>query len=293
MIEGYLIKFRNYLWVVKGCEHFDDYVIAYPRYDIINHSKIKSLSRALDIARRFGVLRYNECLKLEVPLLRRDEVEEVFDPFNREFWPKLPQEVDLILGGLKPGELSEVGLTGSYLVSVLLDGIKPRDVDLIVRGRVVGSKVYRRLKELREGGVSRPLEVVDEFEGCDPKTRATLLRNRVLEGVIGTTVYSIRIVSCRESVRPTCVEGYEFFSGELVIVEDISSYIMPYTYVAECDFGRVLVRSLRMRYSEIPVGTKLLVLNCRLEKYSDGSECISLDSCYTSISSTTLDRSLS
>jgi len=283
MIEGYLIKYRNYLWVVKGCEHFNDYVIAYPRYDIVNQLKIKSMDRALSIARKLEVMRYSDCLKLEVPLLRRDEVEEVLNPFNRGLWPDLPQEVNLILEGLNPNELGEVGLTGSYLISTLLKGIKPRDVDLIIKDVGVGFKVYEKLKEFRWKGITKPLEGIDEFEGCDLKTRVMLLRSRVLEGVIGNTVYSVRVLSCKEDVRPTCVEDYELFSGELTIVESVSSYVMPYTYIAESSLGRVLVRSLRMRYSEIPIGVRLLVSDCRLEKYFNNLTCINLDTCYASI----------
>jgi|GEM_PF-876338 len=286
MIEGYLVKYKNYFWVVKGCEHFDNYIIAYPRYDIINQVKIKSTSRALDIARKLGVLRYNECLKLEVPLLRRDEIEDVLNPFNRDLWPELPREVDLILGDLDSNELRDVGLTGSYLVSTILENIKPRDVDLVIRDVNVGFKVYKKLRELRERGSNKPLEEPEEFEGCDPETRTMLLKSRVLEGVIGDIIYSIRILSCRESFKPICVESYGFYSGELIIVEDISPLIMPYTYIAESKLGKILVKSLRMRYSEIPVGTRLIVSNCRIEKCIDGSTGISLDECTVKLLST-------
>jgi len=279
MIEGYLVKYKGYFWVIKGCEHFDDYVIAYPRYEITTRVRIKNTSVALEIAKKLGVVKYNDCLKLEVPLLKRDEIEDVLNPFNKELWPQLPREIDLVLGDLSSNELKDVGLTGSYLVSTILKDIKPRDVDLIIRDINVGFKVYKKLRELREKGISTPLEEPNEFEGCDPETRITLLKNRVLEGVIGNTVYSIRILSCRESTKPICVESYEFFSGELTIIRDLSPLIMPYVYVAESNLGGILVKSLRMRFSEIPVGIKLLVSNCRLERCSNGSIYISLDKC--------------
>ncbi len=286
MIEGYLVKYRGYFWVVKGCEHFDDYVIAYPRYEISSQVRIKSTSVALHIAKRLGVVKYDECLKLEIPLLKRDEIEDVLDPFKREMWPQLPREVNVVLGDLNSNELRDIGLTGSYLVSTVLKSIKPRDVDLIIRDVNVGFKVYRKLRELREKGDSKPLEKPEEFEGCDPETRAILSKSRVLEGVIGDMVYSIRVLSCRESLKPICVESYELFSGELIIAEDVSSLVMPYMYIAESKLGRILVRSLRMRYSEIPVGTRLLISNCRVEKCSDSSTRISLDECTVKLLST-------
>ena len=279
MIEGYIVKYSGYLWIVKGCEHFDDYLIAYPRYDITNQLKIKSTSEALSIARNLGVIKYNECLKLEVPMLRKSEIEYVLDPFNKELWPRLPREVELIIEDLSSSELREVGLTGSYLVSVFLKNIKPRDVDLVIKDVNVGLKVYNKLREMRERGITKPLEKPGEFEGTDLETRIALLKSRVLEGVIGDVIYSIRILSCRESVKPICVESFEYFSGELVIVEGVSSFVMPYTYIAESKIGKVLVRSLRMRFSEIPVGSRLIVSNCRLERHADHKIRISLDEC--------------
>jgi len=279
MIEGYIVKYSDYFWVVKGCEHFDDYVIVYPRYDITRQLKIKSTSEALSIAKSLGVVKYNECLKLEVPMLKMSEIEYVLDPFNKELWPRLPREVELIIEDLSSSELCEVGLTGSYLVSALLKNIKPRDVDLVIRDIDVGFKIYSKLRELRERGITRPLGEPGEFEGTDLETRIALLKSRVLEGVIGDVVYSIRILSCRESIKPICVESFDYFSGELIIVEDVSSFVMPYTYIAESKLGRVLVRSLRMRYSEIPVGSRLVVSNCRLERRADREACISLDEC--------------
>ncbi|MEM0002141.1 MAG: hypothetical protein QXM43_05780 [Desulfurococcaceae archaeon] len=278
MIEGFLIKYGNYLWIVKGCEHFDEYLIAYPRYDVVNQVKIKNMNKAIDIASKLGVLRYNECLKLEVPLINKGNIEYALDPFSKEHWPQLPEEITAILENLEPSELREVGLTGSYLASSILRNIKPRDVDLVIRDINVGLKIYNVLRDLRRKGVSRPLDATEDFEGTEPGTRIKLLQNRVLEGVLNNVVYSIRILSCKENRKPTCIDHAEFFSGELVIVEDVSSMVMPYIYIAEnSEIGEIMVKSLRMRYSEIPVGAKLLVSNCRLEQYSSGEKAISLD----------------
>jgi hypothetical protein len=278
MIEGYMFKYKGYLWVVKGCEHYDEQVIAFPRYDLINQTKIKDTCKALSIAVELGVVKYDECLKMNIPAVRRDEIEYVLNPFDRGKWPPLPREILGILEALSPSELEDVGLTGSYLASTVLSSIEPRDVDLIIRGKNTGFKVYRILKDLRDRGVAKPLQGIGEYEGTNLETRIKLLQNRVLEGVINDTVYSIRVVSCIESVKPTCLEKVELFNGELVIAEEVSPLVMPYTYIAvSSDLGRILIRSLRMRFSEIPVGTKLFVSNCRLEHDVNGSTYISLD----------------
>lgn len=278
MIEGFLIKYENYLWIVKGCEHFDEYFIAYPRYDVVNQVKIKNMKKALDIASKLGVLKYNECLKLEVPLINKRDIEYVLDPFNKKYWPPLPEEITAVLENLEPSEICEVGLTGSYLASSILRNIKPRDIDLVIRDISVGLKVYNVLRDLRQKGISKPLDITEDFEGTDPDTRIKLLQNRVLEGVLNNVVYSIRILSCKENKKPTCIDHARLFSGELVIVKDVSSMVMPYIYIAEnSEIGKIMVKSLRMRYSEIPVGTELLVSNCRLEQYSSGEKVISLD----------------
>lgn len=278
MIEGFLVKYGSYLWVVKGCEHFDEYVVAYPRYDVVNQVKIKSTGRAIDIARKLGALRYNDCLKLHVPLVKKDDVEYVLDPFNKEHWPMLPEEVNSILGNFSQRELCEIGLTGSYLASTILENIIPRDIDLVIKDVDVGLKTYSLLKDLRERGVAEPLHMIDDFEGTDPETRIKLLQNRILEGVLNKVVYSIRIISCKESRRPICVDHVELVSGEFVVAKEVSPLVMPYIYIAEDgELGQIQVKSLRMRYSEIPVGTRLFVTNCRLEHYSNGEISISLD----------------
>jgi len=278
MIEGYLVKYKGYLWMIKGCEHFNEYIIAYPRYNISKGIKIKSLDEALRIATKLGVVKYNNCLKLKIPLLPRAKIEYVLDPFNRDHWPHLPEKVMALLNKLGLINSNDVGLTGSYLASAIIRNLKPRDLDLIIRDKNIGIRLYKLLRYLRSEGISRSLDNIEDFEGSNQRTRLELLRYRVLEGILDNTIYSIRIVSCRESKEPQCIEKVNLLNDEIVIIEQISPYIMPYTYLSESSaLGKVVVRSLRMRYSEIPTGTKLLINNCRVEQYEDGTLNICLD----------------
>ena len=278
MIEGYLVKYGDYLWMVKGCEHFDEYIIAYPRYDVSKGIKIKSLDEALSIATKLGVAKYNECLKMKIPLLSRAKIEYVLDPFNKEHWPRLPKKIMKLLNQLDLINSNDVGLTGSYLASTIIKNLKPRDLDLIIKDKSTGIRLYELLKYLRSKGISKPMNIIEDFEGGDQRTRLKLLRYRVLEGILDDIIYSIRIVSCKESRKPHCIEKVNLLNDEIIIIEQISPFIMPYTYLGKSKvLGEVVIRSLRMRYSEIPIGTKLLVNSCRVEYYENGTLNVCLD----------------
>ncbi|RLG80521.1 MAG: hypothetical protein DRO13_03545 [Thermoprotei archaeon] len=278
LIEGYVVLYKWYLWMVKGCEHPEDGVIAYPRYSVRTGSRIKDLRRAMEYAEKLGVIRYYECLKESLPILPLNSIELVLDPFNRTQWPRLPNSTVKFLENLGIAEHEDVGLTGSYLASTVITGIKPRDIDIIIRNRDLGETLYEKLKLLRASGVAKPVGVVDEFYGTDPGSRLKLLRHRVLEGVFNGIIYSIRILSCKERAKPRCIKKAKLVTDQLTIVEHISPYVMPYTYIAEGEeLGTVNVRSLRMRYSEIPLHTRLSIANCRLEYYMDGGYSLSLD----------------
>jgi hypothetical protein len=285
VVEGYIIAYGPYLWVVKGCEHPKDFFIAYPRYSRRDGLKVKDSSLGVSIARKLGLVKYFDCLMMEVPLVPRDEVEFVLNPFDRDQWPQLPGSIASFLNALNVMDSRHVGLAGSYLVSRVLP-VKPRDLDLLVKGRDLGLRIYNRLVDMRNRGLTKPYVENEDFGGTDPKTRNALLRYRVLEGIFNDLVYSIRVISCLENEVPKCVSRVEYYTGEVVIIKALSPFAMPYLYEAILgDYGRVFVRSQRMRFSEIPEQSRLLVRNCRIEYYEDGEVYLSLDNpeCLVSI----------
>jgi hypothetical protein len=285
VIEGYIIAYGPYLWVVKGCEHPKGFFIAYPRYSRSDGLKVKDPSLGVSIARRLGLARYFDCLMIEVPLVPRDKVEFVLDPFDRDQWPQLPGNVVSFFNALNVMGSRYVGLAGSYLVSRILL-VKPRDLDLLIKGEDCGLRIYNRLVDMRVKGLTKPYIEGEDFNGTDPRTRNALLRYRVLEGVFNDLVYSIRVTSCLGNEEPKCISKVEYYTGEVLITKALSPFTMPYTYSAMLkDYGELFMKSQRMRFSEIPEGVRLFVRNCRIEYYEDGKVYLSLDNpeCIVSI----------
>jgi len=276
IVEGYIVAYGPYLWVVKGCEHPKGFFIAYPRYSRRDSLKVKDPLLGLSMAKKLGLTRYIDCLKMEVPLIPRNKIEFVLDPFNRDQWPSLPDNVLLFLNSLDIMN-SKIGVAGSYLVSRFLS-VKPRDLDLIIKGEDCGLKVHNKLIDVRNRGLTRPYMESEDFGGTDPQTRNALLRHRILEGVFNNLVYSIRVISCLKNEELKCISKIEHYTGEVLIIKALSSFVMPYLYNAVLkDYGEIFVRSQRMRFSEIPEGTRFFVRNCRIEYYEDGEIYLSLD----------------
>ncbi|GAB6944321.1 hypothetical protein [Vulcanisaeta sp. JCM 14467] len=276
VIEGYVLLHRDTLWMVKGCEHPINGFIAYPRY-FKDGSKVKDPIHGLDIARRLGLVKYIDGLKMEVPVIPRYAIDSILDPFNRSLWPSLPNIINEFLNEIGALNSEDVGLTGSYLVSSLVS-IKPRDLDLIIRDVREGLRIYDVLKDLREDGITEHHIESKDFSGTDPITRNELLRRRVLEGVYrDKLVYSIRVVSCKQNTEIRPISYISYYTGKVRITQALSPIIMPYIYEALGSGGAVLIKSQRMRFSEIPVNTELFLSSCRVERYVSGETYLSLD----------------
>ena len=276
VIEGFVLLHGDILWMVKGCEHPDDGFIAYPRY-FKDGSKVKDPVHGLSIARRLGLIKYIDDLKMEVPVIPRYAIDGILNPFNRSLWPPLLGIINEFLSEIGALDSGNVGLTGSYLVSGVVP-VKPRDLDLVIKDVQEGLRVYNVLKDLREDGVTKSYVESEDFGGTDPITRNELLRHRILEGIYrGKLVYSIRVLSCKQNTELRPISYISYYTGRVRITQAISPIAMPYTYEALGDGGAVLIRSQRMRFSEIPVGAELFLYNCRVERYLSGETYLSLD----------------
>jgi len=274
--EGFIVLFKGYLWMVKGCRHPEGSIVAYPRYKLGSGVKLKSLSESIRVAERLGYLKLDSCLKTWLPMISEDEIDQMLDPYSSEASGKLFGSFRELFNLLRDAAPGHIGVTGSFLASNLIPQLRPRDLDVVVDGVEAGYSVYRVLKELRMVGLTSPapLDMVGEHEGSDARTREVLLSVRVLEGVYrGEAPYSVRILGC-DVVEDVCVERVEDFSGKLRVVEGVRPISMPYIYrTAE----GILMVSYRMRFSEIPEGAVLHVDRCRLEEWSSGFRVVSLD----------------
>ncbi|MEL9970380.1 MAG: hypothetical protein QXR57_06820 [Metallosphaera sp.] len=246
IFEGYMIVHKGIVWSVKGCFHPPGHVIALPRY--VMGKKVKRMSDELRIVReRFpSYLRYLEEIGFEVPLVPLSE-SEILDPFSLKkdsLDAKLSEFISLF---------DNVGVTGSYLYSRT-----GNDFDLLS----TDPRNYFILKELRKKGITDPLTSVEksELETLDSRDFSLLKSRRVLEGMYKGVPYTFKIVECINFGR---VKKIERFEGTIKITEAKKPFSLPVMYLTSLG---ITLTSFRIRFTEIPVGTTLMVKGSLLHR---------------------------
>ncbi len=282
-VDGVIVRVRDYLWVVKGCFHGKNRVIALPRYGL-DGVKVKEFARSLEIARKYEFMVYDEYLDLMVPAIPVEEIEYCLNPFNvdttgldgigEKAW-----RLKLIIAERAGIGLESIGITGSLLAKKIIPRLESADIDIVVRGVEESKRVYSALRELRGEGVLSSINspVHRELEVQDPKTRYTLMKNRLLEGLYENTPYSIRLIPCRRPHFPkNKIRRLGWWEGIIEIIEPIQPYIMPYQYRVRAiktnsSYKPTSLISYRMRFSELPIGLRLYVKGV-LEHHGGGGE---------------------
>jgi len=238
MIEGYMLKYLDTIWAVKGCYHPEGYAVAVPR--LYKGKKIKKMEDALQLTRQEfpSLFRYLEEIGFDVPLVPLKD-SEILDPFNKVVEDEVVVEFMKYFKG-------KIGITGSMLYSNSYN-----DMDFLS----INENDYQTLLELREKGITSPLEVVNEseVEGLNEEDFLYLKENRVLEGIFKGVPYTFKIVSCEDF---GVVEGKEKFEDIVEITRAEKPYSLPVKYYT--DKG-VYLTSFRTRYTELKEGTKLYV----------------------------------
>ena len=275
IVDGYIVSVRgdDYLWMIKDCYHPPKYYIAVPRYGP-RGEKLKILRDSWEIAEARGYIIYDYCLGKLVPAIPRILVDQVLSPY--EWKPAVGDQIDNvamkfreIISHYANVSLEEIGITGSLLARKLVPGLMPEDIDIVVSGISEAVKVYKALQKMRAEGVTRPIPYTirpPDAEVLDRKSRIRLMRKRLLEGIFEGYHYSIRLIPCKTTTN--CIHKIRLLSrwnGVIEIVEQLSPYISPYTYsirvvaTSERNPRPQLLVSTRIRFSEIPVGTRLYV----------------------------------
>ena len=257
--------------MVKGCYHREDYVIALPRYRL-NGAKIKELTKSFEIARRRGFLVFDEYLDSPVPAIPVKEIEYCLNPFNTSTLGlgdigEAAWELKLLLSRKASVSLDSLGVTGSLLAKTVIPRLEAVDIDIVVRGIEESKRVYEVLRKLRDERLLSPVNspVYRELEVQDLKTRHTLMKKRILEGLYKNIPYSIRLIPCRRQQAITSrIKRLEWWEGVIEIVEQIQPYIMPYQYrihvvKTNSPYKPTSLISYRMRFSELPLGLRLYV----------------------------------
>lgn len=267
-LEGEPLLYNGWIWIVKGIEHPDGYVVAYPRY-CIECIPPRKLYRA-EYLRKINYYKWN-CVDLDVPVIPRDKVYLIYP----RPW-RVTQEFISLLCELSGIECSDIILTGSLVI-----GLDPltSDTDLVVYGRENVDRVYEALVYLRESGATSPLGMHGSL--IEYKKHGDLLfedymllrRYSVLQGFYKNKYrYTIRLVPYDHGFSG-CTDPVIWSSMvrlKIVILEEISPYTTPAIYrvglldrVLRTDTAIML--SYRIRYTELRKGTILQGL-FRIEK---------------------------
>ncbi|BFH72712.1 hypothetical protein SJAV_06560 [Sulfurisphaera javensis] len=245
MIEGYMLKYKDIIWAVKGCFHPDNYAVAVPRY--YNGIKIKKMNDAIKLVKdKFPFLmKYVPEIGFEVPLVPLDEA-QVLDPFNAKI---CDEKVKRFLSFFQ----GKVGITGSLLYSLSYN-----DMDFLS----LNDSHYFTLRKMREKGITKPLDFVnsDEVEIIDKENFKALKRERALEGIFEGTPYTFKIVKCVDF--GIVIDKVEF-KGIVRIVKAEKPFSLPVMYLTDKGY---YITSFRTRFTEIKEGIVIYINGVLLKR---------------------------
>jgi len=258
-LEGEPLLYNGWVWIVKGVEHPDGYVVAYPRYcmECIPSRRLYA-GEGLRRIRLF----WWDCIGLRVPVIPCRHVYPVHVRLEG-----VAGEFIGLLSDLAGIDRSDIVLTGSLLIGGRLPA---SDVDIVVYGWRNCDRVYRVLGYLRESGVTAPLGLhgllVEYRKHRDLLFRDYMLLrgDSVLQGIyLGKYRYTVRLVpydkgffGCRDPVVWSSMARHR-----VLIVKAISPYTTPAVYevrVLDQGYsGSCTMLSYRIRYTELREGMVL------------------------------------
>lgn len=255
MLEGECFQFDSTIWFVKGFQHPNGYVVAYPRYSILTKTKTIDFRRV-----------YWDCIKQYVPVIPLSCVNPyMYSLGNIE--RELALKLFMSCSGLSE---ENVIVTGSSVV-----GFETGDLDIVVYGIDESGveEIHRSLiscfKPISEGILVR-----DYFEkhvrDTDLATYLFIKRNTRFHYMYGKLHVNVKYVFFNKGsigcIDP--VESYSAFRGYVEVVDSIRKYSLPAIYVAKHNGREIYLWSLREIYAEIPEGP--YYIEGRLEKRSSG-----------------------
>ncbi len=234
LIEGFMaILYDGSIWMAKGidtCSPGFSRMILY-RIGRDKH-RVRGLGESMRLAREIypWLFRHDPCIDMEVPLIHHNLIREVIDPrlAARKASGKAAELLDL---------LHEVtpGLTGSLAL-----GLRGGDIDLVIYGFSESGKAYSILAELREKGVTRPLEgeaLLSEYRKNVADTPFTLpeyrriVSSKLLLGIYKGVPYSIRLIPVKKAlIHRTRTRRLGWCTLKAVITDAGRSYMTPASY---------------------------------------------------------------
>ncbi|RLG82956.1 MAG: hypothetical protein DRO40_06225 [Thermoprotei archaeon] len=268
-LEGEPLLYNGWIWIVKGVQHPDGYVVAYPRY-CVECIPPRKLFR-MESLRKIKYYRW-DCIGLELPVVPKKDVK----PFFIKSRSRVMEFMDLIID-LSGIDRDDVLLTGSLLI-----GYDPiySDIDLVFYGESIVNRVYDVLRYLRESGVTSSLGPsgllieYDKHRDLSFDQYIMLRRNSLLQGYYMKKYrYTIRLVPYDHGYNE-CIDRVvwsDYRDLTIKVIEPIKPYTTPALYRVKIidsslDKDLAYMVSFRIRYTELDTGV-LLHGVFRIEKH--------------------------
>lgn len=262
LLEGELLLRSGVVYVVKGYQHPDDVVIAYPRYNLLEKRKLGKHEEYIYVNNY-----YWDCLKSHVPVIPLRDIYPLHSVIE------VNHEISVFKSTLESILERELYLTGS---SILVE--KPVDVDLVLYGADVD--IVEKIRGLFNRGLfKRPLHViVGEYihrhrDRLELVEYYELKKDTILHGYFMNIHFNIKLYEYRKGyVKCTDpVLDYSSYSGIIKVLEPVNPRILPARYLALIK-GRdivIVLETHRELYAELKPGL-YLVEKGRLENRSSG-----------------------
>lgn len=252
-LEGEALLHGGIAYLVKGYQHPEGYVIAYPRYDVINHRRLEKHEQ-----RRYMNNYYWSCMKLEVPVIPEHMVSE-------QDGVVVNRSVQLIVETLESLLEKDIYLTGS---GRFLDVYN--DLDLVIYGS--DQELVEKIHDLHRRDVfsrSMSLLVKEHYlkhRDIPLEDYLAMKRNSILHFRFMNIHVNFKLIELEHGYSG-CVDPVSkvtYYTGIIEIQEPLNPHQIPARYLARAGVNELMVESLREIYAELYPG-KYYVENGRLE----------------------------
>ncbi len=266
LIEGLPVVYDGYVWIVKGFQHPVKGLIAYPRYDLLNHRKLYPWEIRRLVLKHVV---YWDCLKQRVPIVPIDKIVLIDKPLGQTAREALMLARILVeySGGLG------VFLTGSVILG------EGGDIDLVL----VGRENVEVLEKLRGKALLKPptlgilyAEWLRKHRNIPFNKYYWLKKDSLLMGVFMGKPYSLRITLYGRGWNKCLDKVYNrrfIRRAGVTVKEPITKYTTPSRYRVVMDSNEYILETYRILYSELNPG-KYTVINGYIEDRRDNTYII-------------------
>jgi len=249
LVEGYPLYYNGVIYLVKGYQHPQDKIIAYPRYTLLEHRKL----RKYEINKYVSYV-YWDCIKQIVPVIDVSHAYSFYTLFHKHI-PYTSQMVKETISQLFG--VNDLFITGSSLVFS-----KYNDIDIVILG--VDTELINRVQSLISRKIIRRAPescLVREYllkhsKDTDLTTYLYLKKDTISHIIVNKIYVNIKYVSYSNGFTQCMdpVEDRKLFRGRIQVIDCINKHILPTRYIVRVGNKKILMETFREMYSEIPLG---------------------------------------